>query len=182
MLDRLGFLSIDLAIDSNTIAQQLTLIAADLHNELTLDECEAWQSLSPHNPTPKQTPHINAILHHSDDLRNWVLRRLELSKSKKRQTARVASHIIAIADGCLALHNFSTLFPIVSALIEQPAQRLLMNLRAKTRSRLTHLQELVSSKKGFWHYRQAMRTAPLPCVPFLGGLLPCDLSDVNLRH
>ncbi|KAL8793171.1 MAG: hypothetical protein Q9195_004201 [Heterodermia aff. obscurata] len=178
MLDQLDFLSIDLSIDAIIIAQQLTLIAADLYHGLTLAECEVWQSLSPHTPSPTQTPHINAVINHSNELRIWVLRTLKLSTDKKEQAAQVASHIIDIADSCLALNNFSTLFSIVSALTDEHSQRPLMGLKAKVRSRLTYLQELISSKRGFWHYRQAIRTASLPCVPFLGFTLT-DLSFIG---
>lgn len=174
MPEPLDFLSIDLSIDASTIAQQLTLIAADLYHAVTLAECEVWQSLSPQKPTPKQTPHINAVLHHANELRTWILRTLEFSTNQKRQTAQVASHVIAIADGCLALNNFSTLFSIISALNEESAHGPLMSIKARTRLRLTYLQELVSSKRGFWHYWQAIRMSPLPCVPFLGELLRRD--------
>ena len=182
MLKTLDFVSIDLSIDASIIAQQLTLIAADLYNNLTLAECEVWQSLPPRNETPKQAPHINAILHHSDELRLWTLRTLESSTNQPREAAQVASRIIAIADGCLGLNNFSTLFSIVSALNEKSVQRPLMSLEIETRLRLTYLQELVSFKSGFWQYRQAIRRAPLPCVPFLGELLRRDLSDGNSMH
>ena len=182
MLESLEFHSIDLSIDANILAQQLTLIATDLYNNLTLVECEVWQSLSPRNQTPKQTPRINAILHHSNELRAWTLRTLESSTKQQREAAQVASHMIAIADGCLALNNFSTLFSIVSALNEESVQRPLMSLEIETRLRLAHLQELISFKKGFWHYRQAIRRAPLPCVPFLGELLRGGISDGNSMH
>ena len=171
MPNPIDFLPIDLSIDATIIAQQLTLIAADLYHELTLAECELWQSLSPHNPTPNQTPHINAILHHSNELRAWILHTLNSSTNQQRQTAQVASHIIAIADACLALNNFSTLFSIVSALDGEPAQRSLRSIEAETRMRLTRMQEVVSAKRGFWYYRQVIRTVSLPCVPVLGELL-----------
>ena len=174
MLDSPNLLPIDLSIGASTIAQQLTLIAADLYHRVTLAECEVWQSLSPQSPTPKQTSHINAVLHHSNKLRTWILRALEFSTDQEKQTEQVASHIIAIADGCLALNNFSTLFSIISALNEELAQQPLMSMKVDTRLRLMHLQELVSPKRGFWHYRQAIRMAPLPCVPFLGELLQPD--------
>ena len=173
------FLSIDLSIDASIIAQQLTLIAADLYNEITLAECEAWQSLSPHGPTP---PHINAVIRHSNKVQTWVLRTLESSTKQESQTAQVASHIIAIANGCLALNNFSTLFSVVTALNEESVQQSLESINTRARLRLMHLQEVVSPKRGFWCYRQAIRTALLPCVPFLGELLQGDISDDDLMR
>ena len=154
-----------LTIDADIIAQQLTLTAADLYNKITLAECEAWQSLSPLDVFPEQTPHINAVIHHSNKLRTWILRMREFSKHQDRDTqAQIWARIVAIADSCLTLNNFSTVFSIISALGDDLTQR----IHDKTRSRLAHLRRLFSPTRGFWLLRQTLRAASPPCVPFIG--------------
>ena len=159
-----------LTIDAKNIAQLLTLHASDLYNHITLTECELWQSLSSLDVlASRQTPAINAVIQHSNDLQHWVRRTLECSRDFRPGTeGRVLTHVVSIANYCLTFNNFSTLFSMVSALDDEHILSVLPSIGIGTERCLTHLRTLVSPTRGFVQYRRTVRAALLPCIPFLG--------------
>jgi son of sevenless-like protein len=72
---------------------------------------------------------------------------------------------------CRLLNNFSTLTSIVSALGTAPILRLnrtWAQINPKTALVLESMRQLMASTKNFALYREKLRLANPPCIPFLG--------------
>ena len=160
-----------LHIDAPVLAQQMTFTTADLYDRITASECEAWQAHSKDVAMPEQTPHINDVIKHHNEIHLWALRTIVKLQDQEKQ-AQAICQFIAIADACRALNNFDTLASIISAMTNDQIQRAIDRINAIARARLAQLERLVSPIKGFIEFRRAIRLAKLPCIPFLGMFTP----------
>lgn len=167
-----------LHFDADAFAQQLTIVAANIYGQITAVECEAWQSLSKRSSTPEQTPHINAMIRHHNEVWLWALDMITTPTDRKEQV-QVMNHLVAIADECRTLNNFATLTSIISAMSDETAERVSRSIYAPAQSKLMKLQALVTPARGFIEYRQAVRLAALPCVPCLGSSAHPGLTDCS---
>jgi son of sevenless len=82
---------------------------------------------------------------------------------------------------CRVLNNFSSVIAIVSALGTSHILRLSRTWQAvnpKTHAMLDAMRNLIASEKNFAQYREALRVATPPCIPFLGGYLT-DLTFIE---
>ena len=156
-----------LQVDAGIFAQQMTLVAATLYAKITASECEAWPVLSKHSNMPEQTPNINSVIRHHEEIYHWALGILVMPIDQDTQL-QAMSHLIAIAGACRSLNNFSTLFSIIVALTDEQAQQASQSIDASARSKLMQLHALMGPAKGFIEYRRAVRLATLPCIPCLG--------------
>lgn len=71
------------------------------------------------------------------------------------------------------MNNFSTLTSIISALGTAPIHRLSRTwsqVNARTQNVLEHMRKLMSSTKNFADYRETLKLADPPCIPFFGIL------------
>lgn len=79
------------------------------------------------------------------------------------------------------MNNFSTLTSIVSALGTAPIHRLNRTwnqVNPKTINALNVMRQLMASTKNFGEYREKLRQANPPCIPFLGVYLT-DLTFIE---
>lgn len=79
------------------------------------------------------------------------------------------------------MNNFSTLTSIVSALGTAPIHRLnrtWTQVSPKTMTSLNVMRQLMASTKNFGEYRERLRRANPPCIPFLGVYLT-DLTFIE---
>ncbi|WBW72418.1 Ras1 GEF Efc25 [Schizosaccharomyces osmophilus] len=110
----------------------------------------------------------------------WIINCI-LERRNVKARVFVISYFIQVAYECLAIHNFSTLIAIVSALNSAPVYRLRAAYKlvsAEDMNKLKGLQEVVESKKNFVAYRTLIKQIELPCVPFLGVFLS-DLTFID---
>jgi len=73
------------------------------------------------------------------------------------------------------MNNFSTLTSIISALGTAPIHRLSRTwaqVNARTMTILEALRRLMNSNRNFHDYRETLRLANPPCIPFFGNLPP----------
>ena len=164
MLDGTKFLDVDAVV----LAEQLTILAADLYGRITSAECETWQSLSNRHGMLEQAPRIDATIRHHNGVKAWVSRIIKEPTDLESQL-QVTKHLIAVGDSCCALNNFATLFSISSAMASKQISGLVQRLEPTVRSRWDFLQHLVSPTMGFIRYRQTVRQVQLPCLPCLGS-------------
>lgn len=69
------------------------------------------------------------------------------------------------------MNNYATLMSIVSGLGQSPVFRLRQTwglVNPRIRNLLEELRDLMSSEKNWAKYREVLRQASPPCVPFLG--------------
>ncbi|KAK9489216.1 ras guanine nucleotide exchange factor domain-containing protein [Lipomyces doorenjongii] len=170
-------------------ARQLTLIDFQLYSRILSLEClyRAWPgnvrstnsnriSLS---PDIRHNKNIKAFIMHSNTLTTWTVHTV-LAQTDIRSRVRMIEHLIAVADSCRALKNFSSLAAIVSALYSSPIYRLKKTWGALRHSSiviLASLERLMNSAHNFREYRATLHMLSPPCVPFLGVYL-ADLTFI----
>ncbi|ERF68675.1 hypothetical protein EPUS_05736 [Endocarpon pusillum Z07020] len=170
-----------LDIDATEFARQLTIIESKLYGKIKPTEClgKTWQKkVGPEEPDP--APNVKSLILHSNQLTNWVAEMI-LSQSEVKKRVLVIKHFVSIADKCRNMNNFSTLTSIVSALGTAPIHRLnrtWTQVSPKTMTSLNVMRQLMASTKNFGEYRERLRRANPPCIPFLGVYLT-DLTFIE---
>ena len=114
--------------------------------------------------------------------------------NKKR--GAVIKHFIQLAQSCLELRNFAVVSAIVSGLNMNAIQRLkkswkvisrgwsgykltaLKTIPKAVQDQLAHLEGYVMPYNNFAKYRNALKTSPLPCLPFI-GIYCRDLTHIE---
>uniref|UniRef100_A0A2K5N086 Ral guanine nucleotide dissociation stimulator like 4 n=2 Tax=Cercocebus atys TaxID=9531 RepID=A0A2K5N086_CERAT len=126
------------------LAEQLTLMDADLFKKVELYEClgSIWgqrhQKGSEH-----VAPTVCATIAHFNRLANCVTTSCLGDHSMRVQDrARVVEHWIKVARECLSLNNFSSVHAIVSALRSNPIHRLHKTWAAVSSKSRKYLKEL----------------------------------------
>ncbi|KAL1853733.1 cell division cycle-related protein [Paecilomyces lecythidis] len=163
------------------IARQLTLIEFQLYNKIRLDEClnKAWQKKADAGAR-EHAPNIRALIHHSNQLANWVGGMI-LAKDDLKKRVRIIKHFVEVADACRSMQNYSTAISIISGLGTAPVYRLgrtWSQVSERTCAVLEPVRNLVASTKNFHQYRETLRLASPPCIPFLGVYL-MDLTFIE---
>ncbi|KAL8914299.1 MAG: hypothetical protein Q9172_007110 [Xanthocarpia lactea] len=170
-----------LDIDATEFARQLTIIESRLYGKIKPTEClnKTWQKkVSPEEPEP--AANVKALILHSNQLTNWVAEMI-LNQSDVKKRVIVIKHFVAVADKCRSMNNFSTLTSIISALGTAPVHRLQRTwsqVNARTMSVLEQMRRLMGSTKNFGEYRETLRLANPPCIPFFGVYLT-DLTFIE---
>ena len=176
-MKKLKFLDIDVL----EFARQLTVIESKLYCKIKPTECldKTWQKkLRPGEPDPAEN--VKALILHSNQLTNWVAQMILTQADVKRRVV-VIKHFVAIADKCRGLNNFSCLTSIISALGSAPITRLgrtWAQVNARTTHTLESMRTLMGSTRNFLAYRDALKSATPPCIPFLGIYLT-DLTFIE---
>ncbi|GAD95390.1 cell division control protein Cdc25 [Paecilomyces variotii No. 5] len=170
-----------LDINPIEIARQLTLIEFQLYSKMRLDEClnKAWQKRAEAG-AQEPAPNIRALIHHSNQLANWVGGMI-LAKDDLKKRVRIIKHFVEVADVCRSMQNYSTAISIISGLGTAPVYRLgrtWSQVSERTCAVLEPLRSLVASTKNFHQYRETLRSASPPCIPFLGVYL-MDLTFIE---
>uniref|UniRef100_A0A096NSB5 Ras-GEF domain-containing protein n=1 Tax=Papio anubis TaxID=9555 RepID=A0A096NSB5_PAPAN len=165
------------------LAEQLTLMDADLFKKVELYEClgSIWgqrhQKGSEH-----VAPTVCATIAHFNRLTNCVTTScLGDHSMRARDRARVVEHWIKVARECLRLNNFSSVHAIVSALRSNPIHRLHKTWAGVSRKSIKYLKELCKNDtavkrdlliKVQWSLGDAGQgIGPGGVVPFLGDFL-----------
>ncbi|MCJ1281548.1 hypothetical protein MMC26_000868 [Xylographa opegraphella] len=170
-----------LDIDVTEFARQLTIIESRLYGKIKPSEClnKTWQrKLDRDEPEPALN--VKALILHSNQLTNWVAEMI-LTQADVKKRVVVIKHFISVADKCRQMNNFSTLTSIISALGTAPIHRLNRTwalVNARTMSVLEIMRKLMNSTKNFAEYRETLRVANPPCIPFFGVYLT-DLTFIE---
>ncbi|KAJ8069225.1 hypothetical protein OCU04_002891 [Sclerotinia nivalis] len=170
-----------LDIDVTEFARQLTIVESRLYGKIKPTEClnKTWQKKVGEND-PEPAPNVKALILHSNQLTNWVAEMILTQLDVKKRVV-VIKHFVLVADKCRALNNYSTLTSIISALGTAPIHRLKRTwdqVPAKTLAVLESMRRLMGSTKNFGEYRESLRLANPPCIPFFGVYLT-DLTFIE---
>ncbi|KAJ5431267.1 Guanine-nucleotide dissociation stimulator CDC25 [Penicillium cf. griseofulvum] len=170
-----------LDIDPTEFARQLTIIESRLYSKIRPTEClnKTWQKkVGPDEPEP--SPHVKALILHSNQLTNWVAEMI-LTQGDVKKRVVVIKHFVNVADKCRNLNNYSTLTSIISALGTAPIHRLGRTwgqVSGRTSAILEQMRRLMASTKNFGEYRETLHLANPPCIPFFGVYLT-DLTFIE---
>ncbi|GAA5911589.1 hypothetical protein JCM6882_008046 [Rhodosporidiobolus microsporus] len=152
------------------LARQLTIMDSRLFQRITPQEClsKAWPK-----EFGNEAPNISAMIDMSNAVTRWVTETI-LAQEDLKKRANIVKHFIAVAERCLSLNNFSTLIHIIAGLNSTPIHRLRRTWEAvsqKAMISLGMLNNVMRPDRNYREYRDILRRAPPPCVPFLGVYL-----------
>ncbi|KAI2722564.1 hypothetical protein CBS147332_3493 [Penicillium roqueforti] len=176
-LNKLQFLK----IDATEIARQLTIMEAHMFGKVQRDELlnKNWQMKDSSN-TPELAPNIRALIRYSNQLSNWV-GTLILAESDVKKRTQVIGHLVNVANTCHQLRNYSAVISILAGMESAPIYRLARTWAMVTErscNTLRPLQAMTCSAHNYQAYRDTLRVAMAPCVPFLGLFLK-DLTFIE---
>ncbi|GAA5959426.1 hypothetical protein JCM21900_006856 [Sporobolomyces salmonicolor] len=152
------------------LARQLTIMDGRLFQRITPQEClgKAWPK-----EFGSEAPNISAMIDMSNAVTRWVTETI-LAQDDQKKRASIVKHFVAIAERCLSLNNFSTLIHIIAGLNSTPIHRLRRTwetVSQKAMVSLGMLNNIMRPDKNYKEYRDVLRKAAPPCVPFLGVYL-----------
>ncbi|GAA5898342.1 uncharacterized protein JCM6883_000995 [Sporobolomyces salmoneus] len=159
-----------LDIEPLELARQLTIMDGRLFQRITPQEClgKAWPK-----EFGSEAVNISAMIDMSNAITRWVTETI-LAQDDQKKRASIVKHFIAIAERCLSLNNFSTLIHIIAGLNSTPIHRLRRtweSVSQKSMVSLGVLNNIMRPDKNYKEYRDVLRKAAPPCVPFLGVYL-----------
>ncbi|GAA5857810.1 hypothetical protein JCM8547_005989 [Rhodosporidiobolus lusitaniae] len=152
------------------LARQLTIMDSRLFQRITPQEClsKAWP-----REFGTDAPNISAMIDMSNAVTRWVTESI-LAQEDLKKRANIVKHFVSVAERCLQLNNFSTLIHIIAGLNSTPIHRLRRTwetVQQKTMVTLGLLNNVMRPDKNYKEYRDILRSAAPPCVPFLGVYL-----------
>jgi hypothetical protein len=159
------------------IARQLTLIEFDIFKSIKLQEI-SWQTWNKHNG--KDSMNVVEMIDRFNQVGFWVASEVV---SQKQLTCRVAilKKLIKIAYACKKINNFNTMMEIAVGLNMGSVARLVKTWGAidtKTKLRYDEIMLLTHSTHNYKNYREALKTATFPVLPYLGLYLR-DLTFIE---
>ncbi|KAJ5502076.1 hypothetical protein N7463_004950 [Penicillium fimorum] len=176
-LDKLQFLK----LDAKEISRQLTIMEAHIFGKVHRDELlnKSWQKKES-SSTPEPAPNVRALIRYSNQLSNWVCA-LILAELELKKRTQVIGHLVNVANICHQLHNYSAVISILAGLESAPIYRLARTWAMVTErscNTLRPLQAMIFSAHNYQAYRDTLRVAVPPCIPFLGLFLK-DLTFIE---
>ncbi|PVU90084.1 hypothetical protein BB561_005023, partial [Smittium simulii] len=160
----------------------------ELARQLTIRESYIFCSIRPHELIERNInknnmsafSNIVKMFKASNELAHWVINSI-LSESNSKSRAHVLKYMIKVANECLKLNNFNSLFLFVSAFSCSSILRLKKTwalLGAKYNRMFDDMLQITNSSKNYSQYRSILSKASIPALPFLGIILT-DLTFNN---
>ncbi|ESP03242.1 hypothetical protein LOTGIDRAFT_137628, partial [Lottia gigantea] len=163
-----------LSFKSHDIAEQMTLMDAELFQKIEIPEVLLWAK----EQSEELSPHLTFFTEHFNNMSFWCRTRiLEQNDGKERE--KYLMKFIKIMRHLRKLSNFNSYLAVLSALDSAPVRRLewqKQNLEA-----LKEFCLLIDSSSSFRAYRQALAETEPPCIPYLGLILQ-DLTFINIGN
>lgn len=165
------------------IARQLTIMSSRLFQMIT--PRDLLSSIS--TKTASTASPVLAMSSLSTDITNMVSHSILFTEDIKKRSA-VLKHWIKVGEACLILQNYDTLMAIMCSINSTAIMRLKsswLQLSIKTLDLVEELKEVTEFTRNFARLRSALKTAQLPCLPFLGIFLTdltfIDAGNANTR-
>jgi len=161
--------------DSKTIAEQITIMEFDIYSRIGRTELisQKWAK----DKYQVLARNVNYLVQRSDKLSHFVATSILLQKKLKDRT-KMLVRCIRVAQALTDLHNFNGLMGILMGLTLSSIQRL-----KHTWSKLPPKYDLLykqlavyqNPSNSFKNYRDAIKQASAPCLPYL----TLSLSDLT---
>ncbi|KAF2445903.1 ras GEF [Karstenula rhodostoma CBS 690.94] len=169
-----------LAYDSETLAQQFTIIEKDALDEIDWRELIElrWKQSSPHISDWVQYLHtqeahgVDVVIARFNLVVKWAVSEIVLTESIEER-ARCIVKYIHIASHARRLRNYATMYQISIALLSNDVSRMRKTwsmVPALELHTMRTLEALVQPLKNFHNLRVEMETATIEegCIPFIG--------------
>ncbi|XP_063000774.1 rap guanine nucleotide exchange factor 1 isoform X3 [Elgaria multicarinata webbii] len=159
---------------SHEIAEQLTLLDAELFYKIEIPEVLLWAK----EQNEEKSPNLTQFTEHFNNMSYWV-RSIIMQQEKAQDRERLLLKFIKIMKHLRKLNNFNSYLAILSALDSAPIRRL--EWQKQTSEGLAEYCTLIDSSSSFRAYRAALSEVEPPCIPYLGLILQ-DLTFVHLGN
>ncbi|XP_036185188.1 rap guanine nucleotide exchange factor 1 isoform X6 [Myotis myotis] len=159
---------------SHEIAEQLTLLDAELFYKIEIPEVLLWAK----EQNEEKSPNLTQFTEHFNTMSYWV-RSIIMLQEKAQDRERLLLKFIKIMKHLRKLNNFNSYLAILSALDSAPIRRL--EWQKQTSEGLAEYCTLIDSSSSFRAYRAALSEVEPPCIPYLGLILQ-DLTFVHLGN
>ncbi|KLT39067.1 ras GEF [Cutaneotrichosporon oleaginosum] len=157
--------------------------ATELARQLTIMESKLFAAVAPEDllqTGKKSVPELKALSTLSNQITGWVTDVI-LHELDTKHRGALLKFFIKLADKCLVLNNFSTLFAVLAGLNSSTIGRLKNTwavLNPKYRLLMDRLRGVIEHTKNHAAYRARLREVTEPCLPFLGLIL----SDITFTQ
>ncbi|XP_075226685.1 C3G guanyl-nucleotide exchange factor isoform X2 [Lycorma delicatula] len=159
---------------SEQIAEQMTLLDADLFMKIEIPEVLIWAQ----EQNEERSPNLTRFTEHFNKMSYWARSRiLEQPEAKDRE--RYIMKFIKIMKHLRKINNFNSYLALLSALDSAPIRRL--EWQKQITEGLKEYCALIDSSLGFKAYRQALAETQPPCIPYIGLVLQ-DLTFVHIGN
>jgi len=162
-----------------TLAQQMTLIDAELFKAIRLKELSNMNWSTPHKRA-KNCPNLSRLIEHSNSVSRWVSYTILSERNLKKRRQIYQNHIILCAM-LRKMQNFQGVMSILSGLCSSAITRLKVTLE-KISQRATKvlkgIEVEMEATGSFKNYREAIKNSNPPVIPFLGVTLQ-DLTFIE---
>ncbi|XP_063051931.1 rap guanine nucleotide exchange factor 1 [Engraulis encrasicolus] len=159
---------------SHEIADQLTLLDAELFYKIEIPEVLLWAK----EQNEEKSPNLTQFTEHFNNMSYWV-RSIIMLQEKAQDREKLLLKFIKIMKHLRKLNNFNSYLAILSALDSAPIRRL--EWQKTTSEGLEEYCTLIDSSSSFRAYRAALAEVEPPCIPYLGLILQ-DLTFVHLGN
>ncbi|KAH3765984.1 Ras guanine nucleotide exchange factor [Pelomyxa schiedti] len=162
----------------------------ELARQMSLIEWNIWKRIRPKEfirnswtkPTLKDklAPNITAMINESNKRTLWAIAEI-LRHPHEKERAIAIHRLILTAEASLKIRNFNGLMELVSAMQNSAIHRLKRSWRhlpASTWEIYDKHCALFEARGNFQIYREAIKQAVPPCIPYLGMILT-DLTFAN---
>ncbi|XP_012576989.1 PREDICTED: rap guanine nucleotide exchange factor 1 isoform X2 [Condylura cristata] len=145
---------------SHEIAEQLTLLDAELFYKIEIPEVLLWAK----EQNEEKSPNLTQFTEHFNNMSYWV-RSIIMLQEKAQDRERLLLKFIKIMKHLRKLNNFNSYLAILSALDSAPIRRL--EWQKQTAEGLAEYCTLIDSSSSFRAYRAALSEVEPPCIPYL---------------
>lgn len=159
---------------SEQIAEQMTLLDADLFMKIEIPEVLIWAQ----EQNEERSPNLTRFTEHFNKMSYWARSRiLEQNEAKDRE--KYVVKFIKIMKHLRKINNFNSYLALLSALDSAPIRRL--EWQKHITEGLKEYCALIDSSSSFRAYRQALGETQPPCIPYIGLVLQ-DLTFVHIGN
>ncbi|XP_064458001.1 rap guanine nucleotide exchange factor 1-like [Ornithodoros turicata] len=159
---------------SELLAEQMTLLDADLFQKIEISEVLIWAK----EQNEESSPNLTKFTEHFNKMSYWA-RSCILKQSDAKDRERVVIKFIKIMKHLRKINNFNSYLAILSALDSAPVRRL--EWQRNITEGLKEYCALIDSSSSFRAYRQALAETTPPCIPYIGLILQ-DLTFVHVGN
>jgi hypothetical protein len=149
----------------NDIAKALTILDFSLFTKIQPEEClhKAFERV-------EESPNFSGMTRRFNNVSAWIVSEV-VHREKTADRVQLVSKIIDIADLCLKLRNFNSVFALVAGLNGAPVSRLKKTwakVPPKLMARYDKLLSVAGMERNYGLYRSILGTSKPPVVPYMG--------------
>lgn len=145
---------------SEQIAEQMTLLDANLFMKIEIPEVLIWAQ----EQNEERSPNLTKFTEHFNKMSYWARTKI-LSPQEAREREKFVVKFIKIMKHLRKMNNFNSYLALLSALDSAPIRRL--EWQKHITEGLKEYCALIDSSSSFRAYRQALADTTPPCIPYM---------------